>query len=134
MSSARWWPAAPISMGKRAIPISTGYRMLSGPIGSLFHSGSSVWPAWESTSTRGISRGADRAPGPSFPRSSSLISHRLRNPVRADEAEVDVHQQHNQGRQQKDVGGEEYLQGGRADHRTALEHLFDEGAEKGRWS
>jgi hypothetical protein len=54
--------------------------------------------------------------------------------VGSDKSEVNVHQQHDQGRQQKDVGGEEYLQGGRAYHRSALEHLFDEGAEKGRWS
>src|ERR1700674_1403008 len=81
----------------------------------------------------GISFAASAAPGPSFGVSLSLISHRLRDSVGADETEVDVHQQHNQSRQQEDVSGEENLQRRWANDRSALEHRLDERAERRRW-
>src|ERR1700726_652245 len=80
----------------------------------------------------GISWAAVAAPGPSFRRSSSVISHRLRDAVRANEAEVDVHQQNDQRRQEKHVCREEDLEGGRADHWATLKNRFDESAYKGR--
>src|SRR5258708_10837755 len=106
--------------------------MEAGPIGRRFHSGSRVWPEC-STSMSGISFVASAAPGPSFGFSWSLISHRLRDSVCPDETEMDIHEQNDQRRQQEDMCREENLQGGWPDHRAALEHRLDEGAERRRW-
>src|ERR1700730_11364507 len=101
-------------------------------MGSLFHSGSRLCPPPWSTSMTGISSGATAAPGPSLKSSFSLISQRLRDAMGPDEPEVYVHEHHDQSRQQKNMGGEENLKGLRANHRSALEHGLDEGAEECR--
>src|SRR5260370_185402 len=60
--------------------------------------------------------------------STSRASHRLRDSVRADESEVDVHQKHDQGGQQEHMNVEEALKGRRSNDRATLKNFFDEGA------
>src|SRR6266571_8616759 len=100
--------------------------MWSGPIGSRLWSGSSVCPTCESTSMIGISTAAVAAPGPSRRTSSSslFISHRLRDSVRADESEMNVHQKHDQRREHEHMDREEALQRRRPDHGAALEDVL----------
>src|SRR5439155_12991652 len=101
--------------------------MWSGPIGRRLYSGSSVWPVCPSTSMIGTSLGgaAVAAPGPSFLISSLIWLHRLRNAVGANEAEMHVHEKHDQRRQHEDVKSEEPLQRRRTHHRAALQQFLD---------
>src|SRR5438874_11841777 len=74
------------------------------------------------------------APGPSCLISSLIAvpcSHWLRNSVRADETEVDVHEEHDQRGQDEDVKSEEALQRRRAYHRAALQQLLHQRADSG---
>src|SRR5579884_2144323 len=116
--------------------------MWSGPMGMRLEGGSSSCPP-ASTSTMGTAPVA--APGPSrrYPSHcatrmpcvslmSPISSEGLRDAVPADQAEVDVHQQYHERRQDEDVDGEEPLQRAGPQAGTALQDVPEQAADDRR--